>query len=65
MSSKSRLNLDYLTSRLLYEFTFDPGISPVLVINSERGGMTWDGKAIKGYQMLGNDTRVYLYMVPD
>jgi predicted alpha-1,2-mannosidase len=28
------------------------------------GELNWDGKAISGYQMLGNDTRVYVYLLP-
>ncbi len=47
-----------------YEIQFEKNAPAYLVLNSRNGGMTWDGKAISGYQLIENNTRVYLHMVP-
>jgi len=49
----------------VYEFQFEQDAPAYLVTNSGRGELIWDGTAISGYQLLGNDTRVYLYLVPE
>ncbi|MCP4312097.1 MAG: glycoside hydrolase family 92 protein [Bacteroidetes bacterium] len=48
-----------------YALQFEKDVPQYLVLNSAIGFMNWDGKAISGYQLLKNDTRVYLYLVPD
>ncbi len=47
-----------------YEFHFGQDKPAYLVLNTSRGQLNWDGTAISGYQILGNDTRVYLYLLP-
>lgn len=47
-----------------YELKFEKDAPAYLVLNSGRGGLNWDGKAISGFQLIGNDTRVYLYLLP-
>ncbi len=47
-----------------YELKFGKDTPAYLVLNSRRGKLTWDGTAISGYQLIENDTRVYLYLVP-
>jgi predicted alpha-1,2-mannosidase len=46
-----------------YNFTFEKNEPVYLILNSKQGEMKWDGKAITGYQILENDTKVYLYLV--
>jgi len=48
-----------------YELQFERDAPAYLVLNSKMGGLSWDGKAVAGYQLIGNDTRVYLYLVPE
>jgi predicted alpha-1,2-mannosidase len=48
-----------------YDLKFEQNAPAYLIINSRRGGMNWDGKAISGYQLIENNTRVYLYLVPE
>lgn len=48
-----------------YELDFEKDVPSYLVLNSSSGEMKWDGEAISGYQELGNDTRVYLYLLTE
>lgn len=48
-----------------YELQFESDDDPYLILNSRRGGLKWDGKAISGYQLVKNETKVFLYLVPD
>jgi predicted alpha-1,2-mannosidase len=49
----------------LYELHFNQEGPAYLVLNSRNGGMKWDGEALSGYQLLENNTRVFLYLVPE
>jgi len=49
----------------MYALKFEKEDAPGLILNSLNGGMKWDGKAISGWQLIGNDTRVFLYLIPD
>ncbi len=46
----------------VYEFKFGQDKPQYLIINSERGGLKWDGNAVSGYQSLENETNVYIYL---
>jgi predicted alpha-1,2-mannosidase len=48
-----------------YNFKFEKNEPLYLILNSKQGEMKWDGKAISGYQILENDTKVYLYLIPE
>lgn len=48
-----------------YDFKFKKNQAVQLILNSKNGQMKWDGTAITGYQLLENDTKVYLYLVPE
>ena len=48
-----------------YNFKFEKNEAVYLILNSKQGEMKWDGKAITGYQILENDTKVFLYLVPE
>ncbi len=47
-----------------YELKFEQDAPVHLILNSKNGELHWDGEAISGYQVITNDTRVYLYLVP-
>ena len=46
-----------------YDFKFRKNQAVQLILNSKNGELKWDGTAITGYQILENDTKVYLYLV--
>lgn len=48
-----------------YELKYEGDASPYLVLNSKKGRLQWDGAAISGYEVIRNNTRVYLYLVPE
>lgn len=48
-----------------YNFKFEKNEAVYLILNSKQGEMKWDGKAISGYQILENDTKVYLYLLTE
>lgn len=48
-----------------YDIQFEKEAPAYLVLNSRNGAMTWDGKAVSGYQLIENNTKVYLYLVPE
>jgi predicted alpha-1,2-mannosidase len=46
----------------LYEIKFGQDKPAYLIINSGAGGLKWNGKAVSGYQTIGNGTTVYIYL---
>jgi predicted alpha-1,2-mannosidase len=48
-----------------YDLRFEEDAPSYLVLHSENGKLNWDGSAISGYQLIGNETRVYLYLIPE
>jgi predicted alpha-1,2-mannosidase len=63
----SQIQVDFGLSHqsAAYEMQFEQDAPVYLVLNSRRGELSWDGKAISGYQLIENNTRVYLYLAPD
>ena len=49
----------------MYEISFGQDAPAYLILNSRDGGMKWDGRAISGFQLLDNNTRVFLYLETD
>lgn len=49
----------------LYVLNFNQDRPAFLVLNSRDGGLKWDGEAVSGYQLIGNNTRVYIYLMPE
>lgn len=49
----------------IYELSFEKEEAARVALNSRRGELTWDGEAFSGFQMIENDTKVYLYLLPD
>ncbi|NDP27056.1 MAG: glycoside hydrolase family 92 protein [Flavobacterium sp.] len=48
-----------------YDFQFKKNKAVYIILNSKQGEMNWNGNAISGFQLLENDTKVYLYLVPE
>jgi predicted alpha-1,2-mannosidase len=48
-----------------YTLQFEQEAPAYLILNSSEGRMNWDGQAITAYKQLQNDTRAYLYLVPE
>ena len=48
-----------------YDLAFEKNEPVSLVLNSRRGKLDWDGQAISGFQLIENNTKVYLYLVPN
>ena len=49
----------------IYELSFEKEEAARVALNSRRGELTWDGTAFSGFQMIENDTKVYLYLIPE
>jgi predicted alpha-1,2-mannosidase len=49
----------------MYELNFEKNAPVYLVLNSKNGGMSWNGTAVSGYQLIDNNTKVYLYLEPE
>jgi predicted alpha-1,2-mannosidase len=49
----------------IYELLFEKEEAVRVALNSRRGELTWDGTAFSGFQMIENDTKVYLYLLPE
>ena len=62
---EQNIQVDFALSNqsAVYELNFEKEAPAYLVLNSQNGGMIWDGKAVNGYQLIENNTKVYLYLV--
>ncbi|MBE8713866.1 GH92 family glycosyl hydrolase [Sphingobacterium hungaricum] len=61
---EQRVDVDYAPSHQsgIYELTFEKDGNSYIILNSRNGNLKWDGKAISGFQSLGNKTNVYIYL---
>ena len=61
------ISADYTLSHqsAIYELNFGRNEDIRIAMNSRNGHLKWDGKALSGYQNLANNTKVYLYMIPE
>ena len=64
---EQQAHVDYGVSHqsAIYHFSYERNEDVYLVLNSRNGAMQWDGKAVSGYQQLANQTRVYLWLIPE
>jgi len=62
-----QIQIDYGISHqsAAYDLQFEKDAPIYLVLNSKIGKLNWDGHAISGFQLIQNNTKVYLYLVPD
>ena len=61
------ITVDYGLSHqsAIYELSFGKDEDVKIALNSRRGELSWDGVALSGFQMIENDTKVYVYMLPE
>lgn len=61
------ISVDYTLSHqsAIYELNFGRNEDIRIAINSRNGELKWDGTALSGYQNLANNTKVFLYLVPE
>ena len=62
---QTQVNFGLSHQAAVYELDFSRDLSVNLVLNSRNGEMKWDGEALAGFQLLDNNTRVYLYLKPE
>lgn len=62
---QTEVNFGLSHQSAMYEFNFGKDAPEYLVLNSKNGGMSWDGTAVSGYQLIANNTKVYLYLEPE
>jgi predicted alpha-1,2-mannosidase len=62
---QTEVNFGLSHQAAMYELTFTRDLPVYLILNSKNGEMKWDGEAFSGVQLLGNETRVYLYLKPE
>ncbi|WP_245986443.1 GH92 family glycosyl hydrolase [Marinoscillum furvescens] len=60
------INVDFGVSHqsAMYAFEFEKEEPVSLVLNSLNGAVKWDGEAFSGYQLIENNTKIYLYLKP-
>lgn len=46
----------------MYEIEFDQNEDVYLIVNSKNGTMNWDGQSLSGYQLIENNTKVYIHL---
>ena len=49
----------------IYELHFGSDEDVKIALNSRRGELSWDGAALSGYQLIENNTKVYVYLLPE
>ncbi|WP_158826129.1 GH92 family glycosyl hydrolase [Mucilaginibacter lacusdianchii] len=62
------INVRYAPSQQsgIYEIRFEANnTSPYLILNTREGGLTVKGNSVSGYQLLDNNTKVYIYAETD
>ncbi len=62
---QTEVNFGLSSQSAMYEIDFTKKEDVFLIVNSRNGAMSWNGSALSGYQTIENDTRIYLYMIPE
>lgn len=57
-----KVNFGLSHQSAMYEIEFENDQNSYLIVNSKNGSMNWDGSALSGYQIIENNTKVYIYM---
>ncbi len=62
---EQQINVNYGLSHqsAAYEIQYKKNEPAYLVLSSRNGTLKWDGTALSGYQLLYNNTKVYIYLV--
>ncbi len=59
---KTTVNFGLSHQSAMYEIDFEKDETVYLIVNSKNGAMNWNGSTLSGYQIIENNTKVYLYM---
>ena len=59
---QTNVNFGLSHQSAMYEIDFEKNEDTYLIVNSRNGVVNWDGTALSGYQLIENNTKVYLYM---
>ena len=59
---QTKVNFGLSHQSAMYEIDFDKNENTYLIVNSRNGVMNWDGSSLSGYQLIENNTKIYLYM---
>lgn len=64
---RENIEVDYSLSHqsAIYELNFGNDGEVRIALNSRRGELSWDGTAFSGFQLIQNNTKVYLYLLPE
>ena len=64
---EENIEVDYGISyqSAIYDLIFGFDKEVKISLNSRRGELSWDGTALSGFQMIENNTKVYVYLVPE
>ena len=62
---RTDVNFGLSSQAAMYEMNFEKNQEVFLIVNSKNGGLKWDGEALTGYQLIENNTKVYLYLKPE
>lgn len=62
---QTKVNFGLSHQAAMYKFSFKKNTPIYLILNSKKGSMHWDGTAVSGYQLIKNNTKVYLYLKPE
>ncbi len=62
--NEAKIKVDFAPSHQsgVYNFTFDENLSNQLIINTRNGALKTTGCGVSGYQLVGQGTKVYLYL---
>lgn len=61
------INVNYTLSHqsAIYELAFGKEKEVRVALNSSNGALSWNGTALSGFQLIENNTKVYLYLLPE
>ena len=61
------ITVDYGLSHqsAIYELVFGNTEEVKIGLNTRRGELSWDGTALSGFQTIGSNTKVFVYLIPD
>ncbi|MDT0678344.1 GH92 family glycosyl hydrolase [Autumnicola musiva] len=62
---ETEVNFGVSHQSAIYQVKFEEEEDGYLILNSARGEMKWDGKALSGHQVLEKGVHAYLYLLPD
>ncbi len=49
----------------IYQFNYEKEGNYSISLNAHHGQLIWDGKALSGFQIIENNTKVYVYLEPE